>query len=82
MIYYYKCNKCKHTKQIEQPMSEPLPKDIPCDNCKDGVMNQDYSKKLKTMKFNIPCTFNDEEYRPRNLGDDSAMDDYIGGLDG
>ena len=81
MTYYFKCNKCNNEKKIEQSMSSIIPKNIPCDKCGKGVMNQDFSKKLRSMKFTIPCTFNDAEYKPLDYGKDSNLENYMESID-
>ena len=67
MKYFYKCENCKSTKQIECLMSE-FKKEIKCERC-NGKMTQDFLR--KKLSFTIPCTFNDETYSPRkdyNIG--------------
>ena len=54
MTYHFVC-KCKHTKDIECSMSDPLPTVI-CEKC-GGTMYQDFHEKFKNETIIIPYNF-------------------------
>ena len=35
MTYVYECEKCKKTIEIEKSIKEEIPKNVPCDKCKN-----------------------------------------------
>lgn len=82
MIYNYKCCNCSAEETINQPMNDPLPKNIPCKKCKTGKLNQDLVSKIRTMAIHIPCTFSaTSEYAPKNYGGEDSLSDWMSSQD-
>lgn len=79
MKYEYLCDSCKTEKIFKFPMGEN-PKEIKCMDCKNGIMKQDFIKKLKGMHINTPESFKSgSEYAPKDFRDDpnSQLEDYM-----
>ncbi len=69
MKYEYKCNLCKYKSIINQSMSLPLPRDIPCEKCEKGIMNQDFINKINSLNVKTPSSFQlGNEYSPIDMG--------------
>ncbi len=65
MKYEYKCDKCKSKMIINQSMSLPLPRDLPCENCGKGIMNQDFKNKVGSLSVKTPESFKlNSDYAP------------------
>lgn len=83
MKYEYKCNNCKIEKVFKFDMGKN-PKEIKCEDCKKGIMKQDFVKKMKGMFINTPESFKSgSEYAPKDYRTDknSQLEDYMDSID-